>query len=223
MLKKQKKYTQTQTISNIVDIDVSLDWVINLINFSTISNINSICIDYNVKPITQIIEHCSEKGVGVGVRVKNIKELDTLKKHNISFILIPDECADDVKLIRKACETTKTVIVDIKDLTDEDVNTIVYLMSGFEIEGVLLYDVNDSEIKIEDLDLQHISVLNNRHPKVSVGYKSVKQHIHLTPSTICLGAKYICFDFYEGEDSIRLSNVLATVKTIRDLETIINK
>ena len=210
-------------ISNIVDTDVSLDLAINIINFSSISNINSVCIDYNVKPRTQIIDYCFEKDMDIGVRVKNIKELDMLKKYNISFILIPDECADDVKLIRKACETTKTVIVDIKDLTDEDVNTIVYLMSGFEINGVLLYDVNDGEIKIDELDLVHITTLNNRHPKVSIGYKSIEQHIHLTAPTICLGAKYVCFDFHEGEDSNKLSEVLKAVKTIRDLETTINK
>ena len=175
-----------------------------------------------------INKYCKEKPIDWTVSVWDIPSLEFISQYDVPFIKIPSAKLTDEKLLKKACEIKKTVILSTGMSTLEEIDRAVEILKEKNNNFILMHCNSAYPAPNEDLNLKCIQLLKERY-KCKIGYSGHEYDLEPTVYAAVLGARFferhITLDHKMwGTDQASSLEVLAMdilKKRIKDVDSII--
>ena len=182
-------------------------------------------MEFGKSEYDEIDRYCKEKNIDWSASPWDLESLEFLNQYDMPFLKIASAMLTNEKLIRRAAQTGKKVILSTGMSTMEEVNTAVVWLLTESADYALLHCNSAYPAPLEDLNLSCIKTLKDRY-KCEVGYSGHEFRLGTTVAAVYLGAtiieRHITLDrTMWGSDhlsSVEPQGLIKMVKGIRELE-----
>lgn len=148
-------------------------------------------IEFGKDEYDYIDGYCKEKPISWTASPWDIPSLEFLLQYDIPFIKLASATNGNMELIKRACESGKTVIMSTGMSTQEELDKAVSILEDNSNGNYALLHTNSVyPAPIDGLNLRYIQTLKDRYHCV-VGYSGHEQNLEPTVAAVTLGASII--------------------------------
>ena len=142
-------------------------------------------MEFGKKEYDEIALHCERAGINWFASVWDIESVEFMEDYT-SIMKIPSAMIDDIGLVRLTRDSCKTMMISTGMSTEEEINDAMVWSPD-----VVFHTCSGYPSPIEDLKMNRIDWLRDKHPECQVGYSG--HEFGLVPSYIAaaLGAEWI--------------------------------
>lgn len=183
-------------------------------------------MEFGKEEFDEIAAYCASRGIEWSASVWDEDSLDFLLQYQTPFIKIPSALLTNHKLIERAAQTDRKIILSTGMSTLEEIDAAVDVLKRNTKNYALLHCNSTYPCPLEDLNLSTIKTLKDRYG-CQVGYSGHEFRLGTSVSAVYLGAsiieRHVTLDrSMWGTDqigSIEPQGLAKLVSGIRELET----
>jgi N-acetylneuraminate synthase len=147
-------------------------------------------IEFGKKEYDYIDKYCKEKPIDWTASVWDLPSLEFINQYDVPFIKIPSAKLTEKKLIIKACQTRKPIILSTGMSTIEEIDEAVSILKKYASQYLLMHCNSVYPAPPNELNIRCIQTLRERY-KCPVGYSGHEIDLEPTVYAVVLGAKVI--------------------------------
>lgn len=148
-------------------------------------------IEFEKKEYDYIDDYCRLKPIAWSASPWDIPSLEFLLQYDIPFIKLASALNGNIELIKKACESGKTILMSTGMSTQEELDKAVSVLVDYSNGNYALLHTNSVyPAPIDELNLRYIQTLKQRYNCV-VGYSGHEQNLEPTVAAVTLGASIV--------------------------------
>jgi len=178
-------------------------------------------IEFEEEQYDHLFDYCRKIGIGCFASVWDNPSVDFMSKYT-DITKIPSALITNHELCRYAREKNDFLIVSTGMSTEEEIEKNVDICDP----DVIMHTNSSYPSKVEELNLNYIKWLADKHPNAEIGYSGHEYGLVTTFAAVALGAtwveRHITLDRNmwgsDHKSSIEPSGLIKLVKGIRDIE-----
>ncbi len=148
-------------------------------------------IEFGKNEYDYIDKYCKEKPIHWTASPWDIPSLEFILQYDIPFIKLASATNGNTEIIKRACESGKSIIMSTGMCTQEELDKSVDILERYSNGNYALLHTNSVyPAPIDSLNLKYIQTLKNRYNCV-VGYSGHEQNLEPTVAAVTLGADIV--------------------------------